>query len=169
MSRFPSGSGARSPTSIKFIWVNELLVHELEGVAEPKGLHQCRQEVKTEKGGGNRTDNDVPVIDSRKDKVVHTISTQPWPEASVGYEPNTVTLTDDGRPLMTLGRANAVAVYRNKSPQVPASYVGPLSTDYFPPEITTVGKNVVVANTRGIGARRPFTSGGHGTTAPRRA
>ncbi|MFR0354979.1 alkaline phosphatase family protein [Streptomyces sediminimaris] len=111
----------------------------------------------------NTADNNVSVISTANDKVVQTISTQPWPEASVGYEPNAVTLTDDGRLLVTLGRANAVAVYRYKSPQEPASYVGLLPTDYFPSQITTVGRNVVVSNTRGIDARRPTTSGGHGT------
>ncbi|MGC0340099.1 bifunctional YncE family protein/alkaline phosphatase family protein [Streptomyces sp. SLBN-8D4] len=111
----------------------------------------------------NTADNSVSVIDTRKDKVVQTIATQPWPEAKVGYEPDAVTLTDDGRLLVTLGRANAVAVYRYKSPQEPASYVGLLPTDYFPAEVTTVGKQVVVSNTRGIDARRPTTASGHGT------
>ncbi|MFE2433095.1 alkaline phosphatase family protein [Streptomyces sp. NPDC059373] len=110
----------------------------------------------------NTADNNVSVINTANDKVVQTIATQPWPEASVGYEPNAVTLTDDGHLLVTLGRANAVAVYRYTSPQQPASYVGLLPTDYFPAEITTVGKNVVVSNTRGIDARRP-DSAGHGT------
>ncbi|GII55313.1 phosphoesterase [Planotetraspora thailandica] len=111
----------------------------------------------------NTATNDVSVIDTRKDKVVQTIATQPWPEASVGYEPDAVTLTDDGHLLVTLGRANAVAVYRYKSPQEPVSYVGLLPTDYFPAEITTVGDDVVVSNTRGIDARRPTTAAGHGT------
>ncbi|WP_405881867.1 phosphoesterase [Streptomyces sp. NBC_01136] len=111
----------------------------------------------------NTADNNVSVVDTRKDKVVQTIATQPWPEAKVGYEPNAVTLTDDNHLLVTLGRADAVAVYRYKSPQEPASYVGLLPTDYFPSEIATVGKNVVVSNTRGIDARRPTTSTGHGT------
>ncbi|KAF5992942.1 phosphoesterase [Streptomyces sp. WAC00263] len=111
----------------------------------------------------NTADNNVSVIDTRKNKVVQTIATQPWPEASVGYEPNAVTLTDDGRLLVTLGRANAVAVYRYKSAQEPASYVGLLPTDYFPAEITTVGKKVIVSNTRGIDARRPTNKAGHGT------
>ena len=91
----------------------------------------------------------------QQDKVVQTIATQPWPEASVGYEPDAVTLTDDGHLLVTLGRANAVAVYRYTSPLEPVSYVGLLPTDYFPAEITTVGNEVVVSNTRGIDARRP--------------
>lgn len=110
----------------------------------------------------NTADNNVSVIDTAKGKVVQTIATQPWPEASVGYEPDAVTLTDDGRLLVTLGRANAVAVYRYTSPQEPVSYVGLLPTDYFPAEITTVGKKVVVSNTRGIDARRPAAAG-HGT------
>jgi YVTN family beta-propeller protein len=110
----------------------------------------------------NTADNNVSVISTANDKVVQTIATQPWPEASVGYEPDAVTLTGDGHLLVTLGRANAVAVYRYTSPQQPASYVGLLPTDYFPAEITTVGKNVVVSNTRGIDARRP-DSAGHGT------
>ncbi|MFE9369791.1 alkaline phosphatase family protein [Streptomyces sp. NPDC006711] len=110
----------------------------------------------------NTADNSVSVIDSRKDKAVQTIATRPWPEASVGYEPNAVTLTDDGRLLVTLGRADAVAVYRYNAPQQPASYIGLLPTDYFPAEIAAVGKKVVVSHTRGIDARRP-DSAGHAT------
>ncbi|MFF4399776.1 alkaline phosphatase family protein [Streptomyces sp. NPDC001480] len=111
----------------------------------------------------NTADNSVSVINTAKDKVVQTVATQPWPEAKVGYEPDAVTLTDDGRLLVTLGRANAVAVYRYTSPQQPARYVGLLPTDYFPAEIATVGKEVVVSNTRGVDARRPTTNAGHGT------
>ncbi|MGW2936100.1 alkaline phosphatase family protein [Streptomyces sp. NPDC001156] len=111
----------------------------------------------------NTASNDVSVIDTASDKVVQTIATQPWPEASVGYELNAVTLSDDGRLLVTLGRANAVAVYRYTSAQEPVSYVGLLPTDYFPAEIATVGNEVVVSNTRGIDARRPTIKAGHGT------
>ncbi|GAA1699359.1 alkaline phosphatase family protein [Streptomyces yatensis] len=110
----------------------------------------------------NTADNNVSVIDTAKDKVVQTISTQPWAKARVGYEPNAVTLTDDGHLLVTLGRANAVAVYKFTSAQEPVSYVGLLPTDYFPSEITTSGNQVYVSNTRGIDARRKAT-GGHGT------
>jgi YVTN family beta-propeller protein len=110
----------------------------------------------------NTATNDVSVIDTASDKVVQTIATQPWPEATVGYEPDGVTLTDDGHLLVTLGRANAVAVYRYTSMLEPVSYVGLLPTDYFPAEIATVGNQVVVSNTRGIDARRPRNVG-HGT------
>ncbi|MER5745708.1 alkaline phosphatase family protein [Streptomyces sp. NPDC002225] len=111
----------------------------------------------------NTATNDVSVVDLRRGEVVQTVATQPWPEASVGYEPDAVTLTDDGRLLVALGRANAIAVYRYTSPQEPVSYVGLLPTDYFPAEIATVGKEIVVSNTRGIDARRPNNPAGHGT------
>ncbi|MFF3468603.1 alkaline phosphatase family protein [Streptomyces sp. NPDC001984] len=115
----------------------------------------------------NTSDNSVSVIDSKSDKVVQTISTRPWAEASVGYEPNAVTLTDDGRLLVTLGRANAVAVYRYSGAAMPARYVGLLPTDYFPSEIASVGGKIVVSNTRGIDARRSTTAkhGTHDTTS----
>jgi YVTN family beta-propeller protein len=111
----------------------------------------------------NTATNDVSVINTATDTVVQTIATQPWPEASVGYEPDAVTLTGDGHLLVTLGRANAIAVYRYTNPLEPVSYVGLLPTDYFPAEITTVGDDVLVSNTRGIDARRPTAGAGHGT------
>jgi YVTN family beta-propeller protein len=111
----------------------------------------------------NTATNDVSVIDTARDKVVQTIATQPWPEASVGYEPDAVTLTGDGHLLVTLGRANAIAVYRYTTPQEPVSYIGLLPTDYFPAEITTVGRDVLVSDTRGIDARRSTTGAGHAT------
>ncbi|MGV9252377.1 alkaline phosphatase family protein [Streptomyces sp. NPDC003697] len=114
----------------------------------------------------NTADNSVSVIDSKTDKVVQTISTQPWAESSVGYEPNAVTLTDDARLLVTLGRANAVAVYRYSGAATPARYVGLLPTDYFPSEIAQVGGKIVVSNTRGVDARRnPSKHGTHDTTS----
>lgn len=119
------------------------------------------------KGGAlfvtNTASNTVSVIDTSRDQVVQTIATQPWPEASVGYEPDGITLTADGHLLVTLGRANAVAVYRYHRAQEPVSYVGLLPTDYFPTAIATVGPDILVSNTRGIDARRPTTAAGHGT------
>jgi YVTN family beta-propeller protein len=107
--------------------------------------------------------DEVSVIDTSRGEVVQTIATQPWPEAEVGYEPDGITLTGDGHLLVTLGRANAVAVYRYTRPQEPVSYLGLLPTDYFPTAVTTVGHDVLVSNTRGIDARRATTAGGHNT------
>jgi YVTN family beta-propeller protein len=118
----------------------------------------------------NTNSNTISVVDTAKDKVVQTISTQPWPEASIGYEPDAITLTADGHLLVTLGRANAVAVYKYTSAHEPVSYVGLLPTEYFPAEIASVGSQILVSNTRGIDAFRtpaPYPAGHntHDTTS----
>lgn len=121
----------------------------------------------------NTNSDTVSVINTGNDRVVQTIATRPWPASDVGYEPTGITLSGS-RLLVTLGRANAVAVYRYEGrPQEPVSYEGLVPTDYFPTDIATVGSRVVVTNTRGIDARGPeltFSKGtgtvpatGHGT------
>jgi YVTN family beta-propeller protein len=122
----------------------------------------------------NTFDDTVSVIDTSSDSVVQTIETRPWPESNVGYAPTGISMSDDGRLLVTLGRANAVAVYRyHGDPQQPVNYLGLLPTDYYPIDVANVGGQVVVTNTRGIDARGPelsFNKGpgtvvatGHGT------
>jgi len=111
----------------------------------------------------NTNSNTVSIINTAKNAVVQTISTQPWPEATVGYEPDGITLTSDGHLLVTLGRANAVAVYKYTGPKQPVGYVGLLPTGYFPDGITSSGNKILVANTRGIDAQRPTTAAGFGT------
>ncbi|GAA5200424.1 alkaline phosphatase family protein [Rugosimonospora acidiphila] len=110
----------------------------------------------------NTASDTVSLIDTGKDKVVQTITTRPWDEASVGYEPDGITLTNDGHLLVTLGRANAVAVYKYSNAKNPVKYVGLLPTDYFPASVDQVGGQIVVGNTRGIDAARP-DSNGHNT------
>jgi YVTN family beta-propeller protein len=115
----------------------------------------------------NTNSDTVSVIDTRIDRVVQTIETKPWPESSVGYQPDGIAMTGDGHLLVTLGRANAVAVYQYYgAPKFPVSYIGLLPTDYYPATIATVGDQIVVTNTRGIDARGPgiTTCKGQGTT-----
>src|ERR687887_2488478 len=122
----------------------------------------------------NTNSDTVSVIDTSKDQVVQTIETRPWPSSDVGYAPSSIAMTNDGHLLVTLGRANAVAVYQyHGDPQEPVSYIGLLPTDYYPATVATVGSQVFVTNTRGIDARGPelsFNKGpgtvvavGHGT------
>jgi YVTN family beta-propeller protein len=122
----------------------------------------------------NTNDDTVSVIDTTKNEVVQTIETKPWPSAQVGYEPTGIAMTGDGHLLVTLGRANAIAVYQyHGDPQQPVNYIGLLPTDYYPADVATVGGQIVVTNTRGIDARGPelsFNKGpgtvlavGHGT------
>jgi YVTN family beta-propeller protein len=141
----------------------------------PVGLHPTAMYVKgTALFVANTFDDTVSVIDTTKNVVVQTIATDPWPSSTVGYAPDSITMTSDNHLLVSLGRANAVAVYEyHARPQQPVSYVGLLPTDYYPVSLATVGNQIVVTNTRGIDARGPelsFNKGpgtvvavGHGT------
>jgi YVTN family beta-propeller protein len=114
----------------------------------------------------NTNSDTVSVIDTTLDQVVQTIETKPWPSSNVGYQPNGIAMTKDGHLLVTLGRANAVAVYHyDGAPKQPVSYIGLLPTDYYPKNVATVGDQIVVTNTRGIDARGPAitTYKGQGT------
>ncbi len=114
----------------------------------------------------NTNSDTVSVIDTATDQVEQTIETRPWPESSVGYEPDGIAMTKDGHLLVTLGRANAVAVYKYYgTPKEPVSYIGLLPTDYYPADVATAGGQIVVTNTRGIDARGPAitTYKGEGT------
>jgi YVTN family beta-propeller protein len=115
----------------------------------------------------NTNSDTISVIDTSKDKVVQTIETKPWPSSDVGYQPTSIAMAADNHLLVTLGRANAVAVYKYQGkPQEPVSYIGLLPTDYYPATVATVGRQIVVTNTRGIDARGPNLSfnAGPGTT-----
>jgi hypothetical protein len=139
------------------------------------GLHPTAMYVKDNALFVANTNGDtVSVIDTTKDAVVQTIETKPWPSSNVGYAPSSIAMTTDGHLLVTLGRANAVAVYQyHGDPQQPVNYIGLLPTDYYPATVATVGDQIVVTNTRGIDARGPelsFNKGqgtvvavGHGT------
>ena len=127
----------------------------------------------------NTNSDTVSVIDTKKNKVVQTIDTKPWPSSDAGYEPTSIAMTADNHLLVTLGRANAVAVYQYEGdPLEPVSYIGLIPTDYYPADVATVGDQIYVTNTRGIDARGPNLSfnkgvgttvavghGTHGTTA----
>jgi YVTN family beta-propeller protein len=115
----------------------------------------------------NTNDDTVSVINTNTDRVEQTIETKPWPSSDIGYQPNSIAMTSDDHLLVSLGRANAVAVYQyNGKPQQPVNYIGLVPTDYYPKTLATVGSKVVVTNTRGIDARGPNLSfnKGQGTT-----
>lgn len=114
----------------------------------------------------NTNDDTVSVVDTTTDHVVQTIATQPWRGSAIGYAPDGLTV-QHGRLLVSLGRANAIAVYKlGKDPLDPVSYVGLVPTDYYPEDVFTVGDRTVVVNRRGIDARgQKITSRqGYGTT-----
>ena len=115
----------------------------------------------------NTNSDTVSVVDTASNKVLQTIATQPWAPSQVGYEPTGIAMQGDHL-LVSLGRANAIAVYKvdKQDPKDPASYIGLLPTDYYPGNVSAVNGQIVVTNIRGIDARGPELSfdKGPGTT-----
>src|SRR3984957_4196754 len=54
----------------------------------------------------NTNSDTVSVINTTTNQVEQTIETKPWPESSVGYEPDGIAMTKDGHLLVTLGGAH---------------------------------------------------------------
>ena len=59
----------------------------------------------------NTNSDTLSVIDTRVNRVVRTVGTNPVPTQSVGSAPNALGLADAGHVLVSLGRDNAVAEY----------------------------------------------------------
>ncbi len=117
----------------------------------------------------NTGGDSVSILDTRTSEVLQTFATDPLPGATVGYHPNAVTMPDDHHVLVSLGRANALALYELDEPRAPVSYKGLLPTDYYPAGVVTDHRRdntIVVTNERGIGSRGPSRTidAGPGTT-----
>ncbi|MBS1885911.1 MAG: bifunctional YncE family protein/alkaline phosphatase family protein [Actinobacteria bacterium] len=121
----------------------------------------------------NSNDDSLSVIDTRQNKVVQTVSTNPLPGAKVGSYANAISMPSPNQLLVSIGRDNAVAVYSYKGlthghgrghgnhheqpVKDPLSLEGLLPTDWYPVDVQpdpALGK-IVVTNARGIGDRGP--------------
>ena len=127
----------------------------------------------------NTNDDTVSVVDTTSDQVVQTIATQPWRGSAIGYDPTGITV-HDGRLLVSLGRANAIAVYklgknaarpgqlRRAGPDrlLPRGRVRPSAARPWSPTAaasTPAGRRS--PRTRATAPRRRPAYGTHGTTA----
>jgi YVTN family beta-propeller protein len=128
----------------------------------------------------NSNDDSVSLIDTATNRVVQTVDTNPLPGASVGSYANAITMSDPEHVLVSIGRDNAIAVYKYSGltgargepmgthgkpadgygkPTQPLAYEGLLPTDWYPVQVQSdpaLGSGeVVVTNGRGIGDRGP--------------
>jgi YVTN family beta-propeller protein len=103
----------------------------------------------------NSNDDSVSLIDTKSDRVVQTFNTDPLPGSTVGSYPNAITMSDPNHLLVSIGRDNAIAVYRYNGPLAPVQFLGLLPTDWYPVNVQmdqALGR-LVVTNDKGIGAR----------------
>jgi YVTN family beta-propeller protein len=122
----------------------------------------------------NSNDDSISVIDTATNAVVQTTSTNPLPGAQVGSYANAITMPDPEHVLVSIGRDNAIAVYRytgltrwrhggfggwHEHSAQPLQFEGLLPTDWYPvqvqPDPALGPREIVVTNDRGIGDRGP--------------
>jgi YVTN family beta-propeller protein len=103
----------------------------------------------------NSNSDTVSVLDLPKRKVVSTIAVRPFPGAPFGSSPNAVMPLGRDRLVVSLGRNNALAVYRWVAPGEPATFEGMLPTGWYPADVVVDGahRQLVVANDKGVGAQ----------------
>ncbi len=105
----------------------------------------------------NSNDDSVSIIDTAAKRVTQTFNVNPLPGSTVGSYPNAITMPDAQHILVSIGRDNALAVFRYHGPVSPVQYQGLLPTDWYPVNVAMDAKlgQIVVTNDKGIGARGP--------------
>jgi YVTN family beta-propeller protein len=150
-------------------------VQEIPVGLEPTALYQSAGALLV----ANSNDDSISVIDTATNTVVQTASTNPLPGAGVGSYANAITMPDPEHVLVSIGRDNAIAVYKyrgltrgrhggfghggfgggHSNPAQPLQFEGLLPTDWYPvgvqPDPALGSGEIVVTNDRGIGDRGP--------------
>jgi YVTN family beta-propeller protein len=107
----------------------------------------------------NSNDDSLSVIDERTGNVTQTVRTNPVPGAQVGSYANAINMSDPTHVLVSIGRDNAIAVYRYQGLYRQMRFTGLIPTDWYPvqvqPDPALGAGSIVVTNDKGIGAQGP--------------
>ena len=108
----------------------------------------------------NTNSDTVSVIDtqSHKHKVVKTIHVKPFEGAPFGSSPNSLGMMDDDHLVVSLGRNNALAVYRlGRRGYDAVEFAGLIPTGWYPSDVAIdpVNRRLIVSNDKGVGSLGP--------------
>ncbi|SCB97023.1 40-residue YVTN family beta-propeller repeat-containing protein [Fictibacillus enclensis] len=147
-------TGATSTGTVSVIDLNtKKVIKNIKVGVQPERMTQSGQYLFVT----NTNSDSVSVINTKTNKVVQTIDVKPYPKSKKGAAPNSIKMLDDHRLLVTLGRANAVAVYDWQGPKKKPELLGLLPTAWFPVDMAMDSKNkrLIVANADGVGSLGP--------------
>jgi YVTN family beta-propeller protein len=124
------------------------------------GLHPSDLELSADQRTlyvANANSDTVSVIDVGAQRVVETIAVAPDASLPFGSAPNALSLSKDGRKLFVAnGGNNAVAVVALTQSSGGKSQVdGFIPTAWYPGGVINDGKNLYIANVKGLGSRNP--------------
>ncbi|HEY0693806.1 MAG TPA: bifunctional YncE family protein/alkaline phosphatase family protein [Kribbella sp.] len=111
----------------------------------------------------NTSDDTISVIDTAGKARTQTIDVRPLPHLPGGSEPNGVTFVGNDQLVVTLGRTNALALYRWTGLRGAPAFEGMVPTGWYPTAVLPAADGgYVVANGKGVGALGPAdANGGH--------
>jgi YVTN family beta-propeller protein len=113
----------------------------------------------------NSNSDTVSVLDTASGSVAQTINVNPLPGAPIGSSPNSLAMLDSTHLAVSLGSANAVAIYDYTDAKTPAGFQGLVPTGWYPGTVQldpALGQ-VVVAAQKGVGSLGDTTSQSEGT------
>jgi YVTN family beta-propeller protein len=124
------------------------------------GLHPSDLELSADRRTlyvANANSDTVSVVDTRELSVIETIPVRPDPTLMFGSAPNAISLSKDGRTLFVAnGGNNAIAVVSlGQSPGGQSQVEGFIPTAWYPGGLINDGRNLYIANIKGIGSRDP--------------
>lgn len=106
----------------------------------------------------NTNSDTVSIIDTTTDREVKTISTSPFPDAPFGSSPNALAILEDSQLAVSLGRNNAIALYRlGEQMHDAVRFEGLIPTGWYPTGIAAdkANRRFIVANGKGVGSLGP--------------
>jgi YVTN family beta-propeller protein len=106
----------------------------------------------------NTGSDTISIIGLGSDSVMQTLAVTPFPQAPLGSSPNALAFIDDDHLVVSLGRNNALALYRVPfRPFHTATFEGLLPTGWYPSSIAVdaVRRELIVANGKGVGSLGP--------------
>ena len=108
----------------------------------------------------NTNSDTISVVDAASLSCVKTISVQPFSHAPFGSSPNALAMLPKGRLAVSLGAANAVAIYQWAGPSATPSLLGLIPTPWYPGDLAFDGKRnrLVVTALKGLGVEQPLPS-----------
>jgi DNA-binding beta-propeller fold protein YncE len=140
------------------------VTHRLTVGQHPTGLVWDQRRDRLYVANGNS--DDISVVDTRRNVIVGTIALTPFRERKIGLTPTALALAPDGNTLfVTLGGANAVAVYRVESSGTAlATLRGLIPTGWYPSsiDVSADGTTIAVGTLFGVGAGTGRTAGKDG-------
>ncbi|MGN6242160.1 MAG: alkaline phosphatase family protein [Motilibacteraceae bacterium] len=112
----------------------------------------------------NSNSDTVSVIDTVRGTVGATINVNPLPGSPIGSSPNSLAMVDDKHLAVSLGTANAVAVYTYAGAGAQATFQGLIPTGWYPGTVVWDGtiKQLVVAAQKGVGSLGPTRTSSEG-------